>query len=390
MFTKITHSLSLLFVIFATQVQAIDLGEKLEKHLRINGFATLGTSTIFEKGHEFRAYTFQEDGVQEGQVNLTNNTLLGLQLEWIITDSLSATVQGLLFNDHDSHYDTELDWAYISYDTGYDLTLRAGKFRLPLFKSSELTYVGYARTSVRPELSVYGVGGFSSYNGIDVLYNTSAGTANLSFQLGYGSADQKATPNGGYREFKTNNALIAKITGEQELGLLSMTYFRADSDFLDIGANGFIRNDTQTLVQMFSVEAELHYENFSLEVGLGKGWVDKIQPNEYLRYGTMYYQMEDWRPYAIYSYKRFESKPRTTPAGAPPSPPGVTPPPGPVQNRYEEIVGIGIRYDFSEQAALKVQLDRVNGMEGQAQLLKSDDQNDRKATVLTFSVDMVF
>ena len=93
----------------------------------------------------------------------------------------------------------------------------------------------------------------------------------------------------------------------------------------------------------------------------------------------------------IYSYKKFEEKPRgERPPGALPPPPGSVSPPVPVQNRYEEIVGIGVRYDFHEQAALKVQLDHVNGMESQAQLLISDDQNNRKATVLTISVDMVF
>ncbi|RLA70739.1 MAG: hypothetical protein DRG09_02380 [Epsilonproteobacteria bacterium] len=392
MIRKITQKLLLLFLISSSLVHAIDLGEDASEYLRINGFATIGASTIFEKGQEFRAYTFQKDGVRDGEINLVNNTLLGLQAELLLTDSLSATVQGLIRNDYDKHYNVELDWAYFSYDTGYDLTLRAGKFRLPLFKSSELTYVGYARTSVRPELAVYGAGGFSSYTGVDALYKTHTGTTDLSFQLGYGYAEEHTPPEfPGYREFKSDNAFIAKATAEKEVGLLSMTYFRANSDFLNIAPNGNIRHDTETLVQMLSVEGELHYENLSLEVGLGKIWVDKIQPDEYLRYGTLYYQMGDWRPYMTYSYKKFEEKPRgERPPGARPPPPGFVPPPGPALNRYEEIVGIGVRYDFHEQAALKIQLDHVDGMESQPQLLISDDQNDRKATVLTITVDMVF
>ena len=391
MIRKFTQKL-LLLLLSSPQINAIDLGEDTSEYLRINGFATIGASTIFEKGQEFRAYTFQKDGVRDGEINLVNNTLLGLQAELSLTDSLSATVQGLIRNDYDRHYDIELDWAYLSYETDFDLTLRAGKFRLPLFKSSELTYVGYARTSVRPELAVYGAGGFTNYTGVDALYKTHAGTTDLSFQLGYGYAEEHTPPEfPGYREFKSDNAFIAKATAEKEVGLLSMTYFRADSDFLDIAPNGTIRQDTQTLVQMLSIEGELHYENFSLEVGLGKIWVDKIQPDEYLRYGTLYYQMGDWRPYMAYSYKKFEEKPRgERPPSARPPPPGFIPPPAPTLNRYEEIIGIGVRYDFHEQAALKIQLDHVDGMESQAQLLISDDQNDRKATVLTITVDMVF
>jgi len=392
MIKKITQIFSLLFYMCTTLVYAIDLGDDLEEHFRINGFATVGASTVFEKGKEFRAYTFQEDGVREGEINLVNNTLLGLQAEWIITDSLSATVQGLLVNDYATHYETELDWAYLSYDTGYDLTLRAGKFGLPLFKSTELTYVGYARTSVRPELAVYGVGGFSNYTGVDALYHTHMGTTDLSFQLAYGEAENHTPPRfPGYREFKTDNAFIAKMTMEEEIGLLSMTYFRANSDFLNINSNGVVLHDEETLVQLFSVEAEVHYENFTFEVGVGKGWVDKIQPDEYLRYGTLYYQMGDWRPYAIYSYKRFEIKQTgERPVASPTPTDGLPPRPQRVDNRYEEIMGMGVRYDFSDQAALKVQLDHVKGMENQPQLLISEDQNKRKATVLTISVDMVF
>ena len=101
MIKKIIHKILLILFLFSAQISAIDLGEDVGEHLRINGFATVGASTIFENGQEFRAYTFQRDGVRKDEVNFVNNTLLGLQAELLLTDSLSATVQGLVINDYD-------------------------------------------------------------------------------------------------------------------------------------------------------------------------------------------------------------------------------------------------------------------------------------------------
>ncbi|RLA69015.1 MAG: hypothetical protein DRG24_09195 [Epsilonproteobacteria bacterium] len=379
---KLTIKYLIFLAILATHVNAIELGE----YLRINGFATVGISTVAEEGQEFRAYTFQQDGVREGEINYVNNTLFGLQGEVMFTNNISATVQGIVYNDHDKHYTADVDWAYLSYRTGFDLTLRAGKFRLPLFKSSELTYIGYARTWVRPALPFYGIGGFEHFTGVDAIYNTHLGQTDISVQVGYGIGDEHATPNGIYREFKSDNLLTSKLTLEQEIGSFSMTYFRGDSDFFMQRQNGKVLQDTTVLVQMISAEAEIHYEGFGLEAGIGRGWVDKVQPDELLIYTGAYYQIEEWRPYLLYSFKEFEHKEVTAPS----PPPGAPLPPPSPGDVAENIYSIGLRYDFMDQADLKLQIDQIDGMKSNPQLLFSDDQNDRKATAFTLAVDMVF
>jgi hypothetical protein len=93
----------------------------------------------------------------------------------------------------------------------------------------------------------------------------------------------------------------------------------------------------------------------------------------------------------VYSTKKFDRKKRE--GNAPPPPQGGSgiPREGAVPlHLQEEILGIGLRYDFHEQASLKVQIDHVRGMEDDPQLLLSDNQDNRKATVLTFTIDMVF
>ena len=380
---KHTISALLFLLLFTIGSHAIEL----EEHLRINGFATVGLSTIADEGQEFQAYTFQRDGVREGEINYVNNTLFGLQAELLFTDAFSATVQGVVFNDYAKHYDIDADWAYLSYRTDFDLTVRIGKFRLPLFKSSELTYVGYARTWIRPALPFYGIGGFEHFTGIEAIYNTHLATTDLTLQAGYGSGDERTPASTtGYREFKSDNLLTTKLTLEHETDSFSITYFRGDSDFRLVDGQGTLRQDTTVLNQMISVEAEVHYEGLGVEAGVGRGWVDKVQPDELLLYAGAYYQIDRWRPYLLYSSKEFQHKTVDSlrlPPGAPP----LLESPGDVS---EDIYSIGIRYDFMEQADIKLQIDRIHGMRTNPQLLFSDDEDDRETTAFTIAVDMVF
>lgn len=360
---------------------------QLSDTLRISGFATLGASTVLEEGQEFRAYTFQQDGVRQGEVNIVNNTLFGLQGDLQLTDTLSATVQGVAYNNRESAYKLKADWAYLSYITDFGLTLRGGRFRLPLFNSSELTYIGYARSWVRPALPFYGVAGFEHYNGANLLYSFGDQALQYGLELGYGMGqEQTDAPNGSQRNFDSNDLLFAKATVEGELFRLGLTYFRGHSRTRVRDRNGVLINEASTLAQILSVENEFYLGAVTVDLGIGYGWTREVLPNELLAFAGASYQIDAWRPYALYSSKTFDHKEVDTPT----PPPGAPPPPPVPGYVSEHIFSIGLRYDFMDQADLKVQIDRALGMQYNPQLLISDDSEDRKATVFTLAVDMVF
>lgn len=373
----------LLSQLLVSDLCAVELGE----HFRLNGFATVGASTVLEPGQEFRAYTFQKDGVRKGEVNLPNNTLFGLQGDVLFNRRFSATVQGVAYNTRENDYDVVADWAYFSYLTGIGLTLRAGKFRLPLFNSSELTYVGYARSWVRPALPFYGIAGFEHYTGADLIYRFDTDALSLGFEFGAGRGKESSTPpDGGERRFDSNDLFIAKATVDGSFFHAGITYFHATTRMrASNGASG--RNiDITTLTQMVSTEAELHFGDASVDAGFGYGWTQNTMPDEMLAYVGGAYQMDAWRPYALYASKTFDHKPADRsdpPPGAPPlrSEPGYV---------AEHTFSLGLRYDFMDNADIKFQADRILGMEYLPQLLISDDSDDREATVFTLAVDMVF
>lgn len=375
-------------LLFALTALPVMLGAAdLEEYFRLNGFATVGASTVFEEKQEFRAYTFQEDGVRKGEVNLVNNTLFGLQGTIQATDALSATVQGVAYNIREREYEIKADWAYLSYVTDMGLALRAGKFRLPLFNSSELTYIGYARSWVRPALPFYGVAGFSHYTGGNVIYHMDGGAVLYSLEAGYGIGDEESgSSSNGRRTFDSNDILIVKATMDAEYFHAGLTYFHAHTRMRAYTRDDRQISDITTLAQMVSAEGELYLGNLTFEGGMGYGWTANSLPNEILAYAGASYQMDAWRPYALYSVKAFDHKSvdyPELPQGAPPPPPHPT-------YVSENIFSLGVRYDFIDQADLKIQVDRALGMKYVPQLLISDDPNQREATVLTIAVDMVF
>lgn len=362
---------------------AVELGE----HFRLNGFATIGASTVLEEGQEFRAYTSQRDGVRKGEVNFTNNTLFGLQATVQATEAFSATVQGVVYNSYDANYDAKVDWAYLSYVTDFDLTLRAGKFRLPLFNSSELTYVGYARSWVRPALPFYGVAGFEHYTGGDLKYHFGTGATQYALLFGYGIGDEASkTPNGGTRHFDSDDILIAKATADGNFFHAGITYFQAHTHMRVTSKDGKVINDITTPAQMVSTEGMLFLGDTTIEAGIGYGWTKEKLPNELLVYAGASYQIEAWRPYLLYASKTFDHKQAEYRRPSPNAPP----PPPQLGYVSENIFSLGLRYDFMEQADVKFQVDRVLGMQYVPQLLISDDSADREATVFTLTVDMVF
>lgn len=358
---------------------------ELSDTIRIDGFATVGASTVLEEAQEFRAYTFQRDGVRRGEINLQNNTLMGLQGEVQATDALSATVQGVLLNTAENVYELKADWAYLSYVIDQDLVLRAGKFRLPLFNSSELTYVGYARSWVRPALPFYGVAGLSHYTGGNLRYTLQDERVQWGFEAGFGVGHEETVNASNRRNtFESNDIFIARATADDNTYHAGLTYYRADTHIqLNTPSK---QTDTTTLAQMLAAEAELYLGPVTLQAGAGYGWTQRVLPNELLAYGGASYQIEKWRPFLLYSDKSFDHKKVVQPT-PPPGAPAPRPQPTYVS---EQTFSAGVRYDVADFADIKFQLDHILGMKYNSQLLLSDNINDRRGTVLTLVLDVVF
>ncbi|MFP5391047.1 MAG: hypothetical protein ACLGI6_05820 [Gammaproteobacteria bacterium] len=147
----------------------------------VSGFATLAGGKAMDgwDGQLFDAQcpcfigNYEHGAVyQNNQLSFAHESLAGLQGKYQFSDKLSGTVQGVARASKGAHFD--LDWAYLSYDLTPEVTLQAGRRRLPIYAYSDSVYVGYTLPWVRVPQDIYGweVG---AYNGANVSYTTSLG-----------------------------------------------------------------------------------------------------------------------------------------------------------------------------------------------------------------------
>lgn len=372
--------------------------------LTINGFGTVGVSTNDRDDIRYKVRPDQTDSVGDGEFNFGINTIIGLQARYEFTDALSATAQGVLrYIDKDS-WKGELDWAYLNYDTPWDFSVRAGKFRLPIFQSTELANVGYSRLYARPPLVFYGVGGLENLIGGQINYNRLIGDYELGLRATYGKSDDELPPGPSGRikvESDDIKIVSAKIGNEQFWFNLAYTDLTVDQTRKESGRPSRFVGSSD--VNMWSFEGHFELGGFELDGGYGKATEELPLPDEKVWYVSLSYPLGAWTPYVLYSGKQFgdipspvelrhdSRPPPPRPGGPPPPRPGGPPPPGSggpppppdVSDLRDDIYSLGVRYDLQPGVALKFQWDHINsGIRGGL----SDNQTGERGTHNAFSL----
>ena len=137
---------------------------KLDKYLqriKLNGFASASLSTSdVEASHII--------GINDTK-NYQSDAVIALQANFIINKNTEAVLQ--LASRGPDQNDTEAEWAYISHSFTPNLTVRAGRLRVPYYVASEYIEVGYAYPWVRPPADIYNQAPFTSYYGVDSFIN---------------------------------------------------------------------------------------------------------------------------------------------------------------------------------------------------------------------------
>ncbi len=147
----------------------------------VSGFATLTggkaidgwDGALYDAGCPCFIGNYEHGAVyQQNKFSFAKESLLGLQGKYQFSDKLSGTLQAVSHASRDGKLD--VDWAYLSYDVTPELTVQAGRRRLPIYAYSDSVYVGYTLPWVRVPQDIYGweVG---AYNGANVSYTTSLG-----------------------------------------------------------------------------------------------------------------------------------------------------------------------------------------------------------------------
>jgi hypothetical protein len=177
--------------------------------VQFNGFGQVVVGSALGNNQSFPTrttlYAYSADPSFE------NESLFGLQAQAPLSDSLSATAQivasgapndltppNALYNcgamgtsqcalSHED-FTPKFTWAYVNWTINDNLSLKAGRQRLPLYHYSDYLQVGEAYPWIRPPVSVYS-SPVSNYDGVSLQGQFSAGNWFVQPQIYYGAFD---------------------------------------------------------------------------------------------------------------------------------------------------------------------------------------------------------
>ncbi|MFC4700221.1 porin [Glaciecola siphonariae] len=196
----------------------LTLSSVTKAEIRINGFANL-VAGYSDTDTELFGYT--------DDIDFSNESLFALQLSGDITDKLSATGQILSRGSDD--FNAKFEWAYLSYAASDNISISAGRIRLPLFLYSESLDVGYSYHWITPPNSVYAIA-FNNMDGVKVTYNGYGAGWDYVLTAAYGVITNPSVPvgDGLFASLKGENTLLLSAEMVKDSFKARFNYGRAD------------------------------------------------------------------------------------------------------------------------------------------------------------------
>ncbi|HEX5356829.1 MAG TPA: hypothetical protein VFW93_11465 [Aquabacterium sp.] len=177
--------------------------------------------------------------------SMSPDSKLAVQGSYKFTPTFSGTAQIMTRYDANSQYVPTVDWLFAKWQVTPALTVRGGRLVAPNFMISDFRNVGYANTTVRPNLDVYGQVPVDQLEGGDVTFQHVLGstTINATFFAGDANADYTSAFRKGALSIAPSSFQLKKtkginITAEMDNGLTlrggySRSKININSDSID-------------------------------------------------------------------------------------------------------------------------------------------------------------
>lgn len=375
--------------------------------IRFNGFASIVAGKSLDSDSSLYGY--------DDSIDFKNETKFALQMSADLGERLSATAQIMARGDKD--FNAEFEWAYLTYEINDNSQISAGKMRIPFYRYSDFLDVGYAYRWIRPPQAVYSLN-FSTYEGLNYLYNSTLGDWDSTIQVVYGSfnGETNAITDGDASTLQDTVGVNWTMTYDW-LSLRAAYLFSdvsidpsgsADLSGLLAGLQGYGFNAARDGLDFEedkgtfkAVGISIDYNDVLLDAEYIELEVDKslLAPQEryYLSLG---YRINEWMVHATYESQNDEhdaSSFNLAPAtfthpqlGVIPASTDPTNPDAPLlrdlvngtlasQKVDRETLSFGARYDFHPSAAFKIDYST-----------RDDNLSNTDVSVLSFGIDLVF
>lgn len=374
--------------------------------LQFSGFGTLGMVTTDASDLRFDRLGYDRPGPEDP--DFSADSVIGIQANLVFTPQSSAVIQFISRENPNGNYDPHPSLAFVSQRLSQETTVRVGRLRIPFFMLSDSLNVNFAHPWIRPPNEVYTLNPFSDLDGIDLLFRTRFGEADLEIQPYFGRSYIPIYARG--------NAHLTRLAGINfTLTTEHLTLFLGHGESplkLHWGDDDFT---TLTSIMPAEVNQELSGNNgYAAFSAAGFQWDDGqwVLIGEFAKrvnrryansahgwYLTAARRFGNLMPYLTFARQR-QDRAVTSASFA-----------GPIasiqaaalegflvsRNGAQDTVTVGTRWDFSRNAALKVELSRVrttNDSWGNSLFPRGEPSlakvQDRSINVLGVAIDVTF
>ena len=397
----------LAFALMAATGALAQAGTLGDGNLNISGFGTLGVAKTNTDDVKFVRYNQASGTGNSPRLDLDTN--LGLQASYLMTDTLSGTVQVLTRKNTSQQFTTDLTWAFLKYKATDEVSIRLGRVQLPAFLISDYQNVGFANTMMRPPVEMYGQEPLEGLDGGDVNWQHAFGDNNVTVQAFVGKSRGKlfvpATASVAHYDAP---AYGLAVTLEHGPVTLRAAHLRAKVETNDLTSlnqltDAYAKFGFTQLASDLTLKGGKHM-SFT-EIGATLDWNNIVAQAEYAQrrqqdkvwvpQSNSWYVMGGYRfgkvlPYIGHSHLGAGDVKISVPTlPAPLAALGA-------QTRYliqppeQTNTLVGVRWDFAKNLALKVQYDHVQPKAKSGTLVYGPAIYNKNVNVLAAGVDFVF
>jgi len=335
-----------------------------QAEITFNGFASIVGGTTTSSNDNLYGY--------DDNFDFKEGSLFALQASSDLGEGLGVTIQLAAKGTDD--WEPEFKWAFLSYDATDELRILAGRQRAPFYMYSDFLDVSYAYPWITPPTGVYDLI-FDTYDGLSAIYSTSFGDVEASFHGIYGRITDKFDAFG-----ETITPNVGDLTGlattfTYDWLTLRASYFIADTTMPFSDLEGLAHGWSQAGFEDVANNTRLSEDSSSfLELGFQINYDALIIVGEYtnleienspLAEEDSYYVMAGYQFDSILVHVTYGVDENVNDIYTSDIPYGLHPDidflKGATegflysQESEEEYVTVGVRYDFHDSAAIKLE-----------------------------------
>ncbi len=375
------------------QAQAL---EALSPSYSFHGFGTLGTVYSDEDQADFvSSWLLQPNGAgHTSEWHAGVDTRFGGQVNAQFNEKFSAVLQVVVEHQEDNAWAPALEWANIQYQLTDSFSLRLGRVVAAPFMVSDTRLVGYANLWIRGPKELYQIVPITNADGLDLVYELNFNSWRNTLQLTYGQTNQDIIQSG---ELRARNSILLSNALEFGFATFHLAYMSLDLDLDTPDANTLfaaynsLGNTLATIpgqetaavqasavsrhyqlddtpIEIYSAGLRLDPGNWLLMAEWARITEAKALPKTDAWYATLGYRFASLTPYLTIAEVNGDTlrEPGMTTVGMPLRLATGTELLNQSLNQLlsqlsvaQKSITAGIRWDFSNSAALKIQYQHI-------------------------------